>query len=453
MLENARKRAVDALMRMHGDQGFSNKIIDSFLSKGEWKPEDKALFSRLVYGVEERRLTIDFLLSQKSKMSLKRMHPCVIEALRIGVYQLLFMEKIPPSAAVNESVKIVRSMHQEKATGLTNAILRAILRDCEAAHTKNVQVLLSNTQKKDNREVLYSCPNALINLWQESYGNEMTNAILETINKQPPAVIRINTMQSSDEEFEAFATNENIHFHKMDYLEHAYVIDAQDELRLRKWNGTKWYYQDAASQLCVASLEANEGLSVIDVCAAPGGKSLGVAQKMRNVGEIISTDIYPQKCDDMQKRAEELGITILRSMPRDASKPCPKQWLNKFDRVLCDVPCSGFGVIRRRPEIRYHDMDEAAQLPKIQYAILEESSKMVKPGGYLQYSTCTLNRKENEDLVEHFLKMHSEFQPRILPIAQFFEYFHLEESWKITLFPHLYDTDGFFIAGFQKVGE
>lgn len=451
MQKDARRCAVEALMQLHREQGFSNIVVDNYLSKSDWKPEEKGLFSFLVYGVEERKITLDYFIQKFSKTPIKRMHPCVLEALRIAVYQLLFMNRIPVSAAVNESVKIVRAMGQSKATGLVNAILRNILRtynlnqdDIELERIVEVDGLI------EKKEIVYSCPKELISIWESSYGENVADSILETINQKPPAIIRINTLTSSDEEFESFIEKEHISAQKISYLEHAFLISDGFERQMKKYDDTKWYYQDAASQLCVKAANAQEGNHVMDVCAAPGGKSLGIAQTIHNNGRILCSDIYPQKCDELYHRAQKLHASCIETLPRDASSPCVKKWEESFDLVICDVPCSGFGVIRRRPEIRYHDLEQSSKLPKLQKSILEESAKMVKPGGYIQYSTCTLNIHENEEVVESFLESHSEFEPEILQLDEFYKEFDVKPDWKLTLFPHLYNTDGFFIARMRR---
>lgn len=455
MADSARKAAVEALMRLHCGQAFSNKVVDSFLKKYDFSVEDKSLFSRLVYGVEERKMTLDYIIQQHCKMPLKRIHPCVLESLRIGVYQILFMEKIPVSASVNESVKIVRSMKQEKATGLTNAVLRAIDRKFTSfGEEKSFRDFIQTDDELQQWEVEFSCPKNLINLWIQSYGKEMTKQLLSCLNNEAPIYIRLNSLKFSKEKFEEFCDKQNLFYKECSYLPMAYEIDSYTEKKLRQcFTTNEWYHQDYASQLCLKALDAQPGETIADVCAAPGGKSLGIAQAMNNQGTLYSMDFYPNKCDEMQERAKTMGIDCIETMPRDASKPCPSSWIEKFDRVLCDVPCSGFGVIRRRPEIRYHDFNKAMELPKLQYAILEESSKMVKPGGVLEYSTCTLNAMENEEVVELFLKNHPEYRKRELPLNEFFTQNCIQPSWKLTLFPHVYGTDGFFMASFEKESE
>ena len=227
------------------------------------------------------------------------------------------------------------------------------------------------------------------------------------------------------------------------------MIGAADRKKL-DFFGEKCYYQDIASQWCVEALDPQPGERVADVCAAPGGKSFLAAQKMQDRGFVLSGDLYSAKCEEMERRAQVLGISCMETVTRDASAPCPAPMRERFDRVLCDAPCSGFGVIRRKPEIRYKDLNEAKALPELQYRILCAAADMVRPGGVLQYSTCTLHTAENERVAERFLREHPDFEPRALPIAAAFAASGEQPSWKITLFSHVHKTDGFFIAGFTK---
>ena len=211
-----------------------------------------------------------------------------------------------------------------------------------------------------------------------------------------------------------------------------------------------YYYQDIASQWACYALGALPGERIADVCAAPGGKSFTVAQAMENRGQVVSCDVYDHKCRTISARAKQYGITVVETAVRDASVPCDAAWRGAFDRVICDVPCSGLGVIRRKPEIRYKDLSALRDLPALQYTILEQSAELVRRGGVLQYSTCTLNPAENEVIAERFLREHPEFSPRILPLDSCFAAMGAEPSHTITLFPPVHGSDGFFIAGFIK---
>ncbi len=436
-----RKAAVEVLTRVHRDGSYSNIVLDAALREHAFKAQDKALLSRLVYGVIERRLTLDYVLDKLSSVKLKKMHPFVREILRTGVYQLLFMDKIPASAAVNEAVKLSKMMGCAKASGLVNAVLRNVQR---AGDT-----LLADAPD----EVVYSIPQPWIAYWREQYGEDCANGMMEALLQPPPQSIRINTLQISVAQFCERLEQAGVPFEVQPDLPEALHITKGFEWKtLAKIEENWYYYQDTASQYCCRALEAQKGEKIADVCAAPGGKSFTLAQYMQNDGYLLSGDVYPQKCDTIASRAAMLGITCLETVVRDAASPLPPALCEAFDRVLCDAPCSGLGVIRRKPEIRYRTKESVADLAPLQLEILNRAAQMVRVGGVLQYSTCTLRPEENEQVVEAFLRSHPNFSPRELPLSSCFEKAGLSPSHQITLFPHVHNTDGFFIASFRKNG-
>ena len=460
MPQNVRVEAVRALMRMHQGGGYSHLVTDATLSRGDLSAADRALFTRLVYGVEERRLTLDWFLQQESRLPLRRLHPLVWESLRVGVYQLLFMDRIPASAAVNEAVKGVRSLGQDRAAGFVNGVLRTLARKWDSLGDEPGSRLDRASQAwkdwptgDEELSVRHSCPLPLIRFWRQGYGDDVARSLVEHINDYPPAVLRLNTLRTTPEEWDTLAAKAGIAYHFHASLPACVIADSgltdgETGKRL-DFLEEKCYYQDVASQWCVKALDPGPGDRVADVCAAPGGKTLTAAQYMQNRGTILSGDIHADKADAMAQRAKRFGATIVETVARDASAPCPKPLVGAFDRVLCDVPCSGLGVIRRKPEIRYKPLP-GDDLPGLQYRILEESAKMVKPGGVLAYSTCTLNPAENDAVVERFLKDHPEFSPRVLPMDEAFSEAGLTPDWKITLLPPVQGTDGFFIAGMVR---
>ena len=444
---SAREMAAKTLYKLHRDGGYSNILLENALS-GSYKTApaaEKGLYAHLVRGVEERRLLLDFLLQARSKQPLKRLHPLVLEHLRVGVYQLLFCDKIPASAAVNEAVKLTKACGQARTAGFVNAVLRGIDRERDT--------LFSALPAGDEGLCLKeSCPKALFDFFADAYGKETARDLVAHLNDRPPTSVKINTLQTTLPEWETDAQNAGISVAIFEDLPATVTVDPADERKMLDFSNKKWYYQDIASGYCVKALSPKPCERVADVCAAPGGKSLLAAQYMENRGFILACDLYPQKCDMMEKRAQEAGATIVQTVARDASSPCPKPLVGSFDRVLCDVPCSGLGVIRRKPEIRYKDLAVLSELPELQYRILEQSAAMVKPGGVLQYSTCTLNPAENEHQTARFLAEHPEFSPRVLPLPELFSLCGLSPSHEITLFPFLTGSDGFYIAGFLKKG-
>lgn len=443
-MAGARRTAVETLVRIHRDGGFSNIVLDAALREGGLSPADKALASLLVYGVTERRLTIDFVLGKFLTKKLSKMHPTTLEILRTGVYQLLYMDKIPVSAAVNEAVNLAKSMGQYKAAGMVNAVLRNVDRGRDT---------LFDTLPKgvEGDAITHSVPAPLISYWRRAYGKQTADGLLAAVNLPPPQYLRVNTLKVTEKAF-----LETLDAAEIPYTVHPtlpaliHIPAGIDRKGIAKIEENWYYYQDMASQYCCYALGAQPGERIADVCAAPGGKSFTVAQYLENRGSILAGDIYPAKCDVIEKRAETLGITCIETVVRDASAPVPNPLKGQFDRVLCDAPCSGLGVIRRKPEIRYKSLAEFADLPALQLKILSRAAELVKAGGVLQYSTCTLRPEENEQVAEAFLAAHPDFVPRDLPLEDCFSKAGRAVSHQITLFPHIHETDGFFIASFQK---
>lgn len=444
MAENARQEAAEALLRVHGQGSYSNVTLDSLLNSSKLIEADKALLSRIFYGVMERQLTLDYILSLHSRIKLRKVHPVVLELLRIGCYQLMYMEKIPASAAVNESVNLARRMKQEHSAGFINAVLRAVERDREHWFDHLQDDL-------DGLSIRTSCPVELLLLWKSTYGMSMAKAIAESSHDAPPVTIRVNTLKINTDAFIERLEKANISFKKHSSLKDGVqIMDAVGLKKLAQSLKNCYHHQDAASQYCCKAFDPQPGEKIADVCAAPGGKSLTNAQLMHNHGEILAGDIYPAKCEAMEKRAGQYGITILKAAVRDASLPCPDSLRGCFDRVLCDAPCSGLGVIRRKPEIRYKPLESLSELPDLQSKILHQSAQMVRTGGILQYSTCTLNPAENEEVAGRFLMEHPDFEPHRLPLEECFAELGKEPSHQITLFPPIHRTDGFYIASFIK---
>ena len=443
MAQNPRMAVVQALSSLHREKRYSNIVLDELIKTASFSAPDRALVSRLFYGVIERRLTIDYVLQQASRIPLSKLHPLVLETLRVAVYQLLYMDKIPAAAAVNEAVSGIRKFKQGNASGFVNGVLRGILR-------RKDNLFDGLPTGDDGLSIRHSCPKPFLAFWREAYGESTMLALLDAMNTTPPSYVRVNTLRMTDQAFEEMLQNNGIGYEKYDDIPHCFALNGVYlGNKLESADKNCYYYQDKASQYACLALGAQPGESIIDVCAAPGGKSFTVAQDMQNRGRLVSCDIYQNKCDTMKRRADELGITLMQTAVRDAQQADAAS-KGTFDRVVCDVPCSGLGVIRRKPEIRYKSLSEFEGLPALQYAILESSAALVKDGGVLQYSTCTLNPAENEAVVDRFLAEHPEFSPRILPLHSCFKAAGREPSHCITLFPHIHHTDGFFIAGFEK---
>lgn len=433
---SGRKLAVTLLMQREKTDGYLNLMLDSALEKSDLDPRDKRLCSALCYGVLERQITLDFIISKYSKKPPHKLDGAVLQILRTGLYQILYMEQIPDSAAVSESVKLTKKLKKASASGFVNAVLRSFIRDGKKINYPG------NALEKAS--VMYSVPLWLVKRLYESLGEKDAEEFLENALNPPPLTIRRNPLAVSEEELISSFGEERIEKHSL--VPGAYIIRNSGNIRENPlFQKGGFHVQDTASQLCAMALDAEEGMTVLDLCAAPGGKTFTIAEHMKGKGRVYAFDLFPQRAGLIEKGAERLHLDNVSAMQGDASVYNEK--LPKADRVLCDVPCSGTGVIRRKPEIRYKREEEIAGLPEIQRDILENASRYVKPGGVLIYSTCTVLKEENQQIAEGFLKNHTEFEP--VPLLP--ELHEKLSGSMVTLLPSFAGSDGFFMAKFRRV--
>ena len=421
-----RELALDVLIKCETKGQYSNLALDAALQRVSLSEADRGLATTLVYGVLEKRRTLDHALSGLSDRPISEIDPRLQALLRMGLYQLAYLDRIPDHAAVNETV----SLAGKRVGGFVNAILRAFIRqgkriDLPREEEAGVATALS---------VRHSVGLALCETLLSSLGEEATRQYLASLEKKPPLTLRVNTIKTNRESLlsalqEAGYTAEPTRFSKQGLR----VLSSAPIPSLPGFAEGWFFVQDEASQLCVAALEARPGMTVIDTCACPGSKSFGIAIEMKNTGSIHSCDLHANKLSLVQSGGARLGISILETEARDARQPNPA-WVEMADRVLCDVPCSGFGVFAKKPELRYKDVEKCKGLPKIQRDILETACRYVKEGGLLVYSTCTLLPEENEENIHAFLAAHSEFSCLRMR----------------TLTPDVDETDGFFFAVLQK---
>ncbi len=433
-MSNPRQIAFEALMKTSRAGAFSNLALDGILSKSDLDTRDKSFVSNLFYGVIERQLTIDYQLALYLSKPLKKLKPEVLTILRTGAYQILFMDKVPDSAAVNESIKLSKKNGVSFASGLINAVLRKV--------AKSGVVLPENENSDEYLSVKFSCPLWLVKKWISEYGKEDTAAFLEASLGNADTFIRVNTTKITDSELIDILKNEGVDAEKT-YNENTLKISLKgnDIEKLESFRNGYFHVQDMASQLCAKALEANEEDTVFDLCSAPGGKAYTIAEVMNDKGKVLCFDIYENRVSLILKGAERLGLNSIQGKVGDAS--VFNSELGLADKVLCDVPCSGLGIIRRKPEIKYKSEEELKDLPEIQYSIIDNASKYVRNGGRLIYSTCTLSKAENEDIVAKFLENHLNF--KAAPV-----FMDIGSGTNITLMPHKNESDGFFIACFER---
>ena len=443
-MNNARSAALSALLHVDVDEGYSNIVLDKTLSAFTLEQRDKALASAIFYGVLERRITLDYMISQFSKTPIKKMSPLVLEILRMGVYQIVYLERIPKSAAVNESVNLAKENGLVKASSFINAVLRSFLRGID-------EIKMPDAEKEPllYLSIQYSFPEWLIDLWQKAYGKDCTLNLLESSLNKPPVFARVNNTAISEENLIERLSSEGIKANTVTWLDHAIELQQTGAISQSAcFQEGLFHIQDLSSQLCCSLLNPTAGQRIIDVCSAPGGKAFTIAEIMNNQGELLAFDKYKGKVRLIQQGAKRLNLSMIKASVRDAVNE--KTELEPADRVLCDAPCSGLGIIRRKPEIRYKLQSAIDSLPDLQYLILCESSKLVKSGGVLIYSTCTLNPKENFEVAAKFIEDNNGFEPFTLHFPDVLHHVINEPDNQLTLMPHAHGADGFFVAAFQK---
>ncbi len=432
----ARETALNVLIACRKEEGWSNGVLKAYIRRDRLDRREAALATRLCYGVVQNRLLLDFYLKHLLTGKLRDLHPVVRDILHLGLYQLTQMDKIPDSAAVNEAVTLTKKYcpKQKNAPGLVNGVLRNALR--------------TDLEQPKGWAELYSHPQKLIDLLKPYVGKRMEQ-MLRVNNSIAPTVIQVNTLKITTRELLQMLTQEGVEATPHGWMPDCLVLSGTGAIEeLESFQKGLFYVQDAAAKLSVmcAQLPKNDDIRVLDSCAAPGGKSFAAAIAMGGKGQITSCDIHGHKLQLIEKSAQRLGFENITVRLQDGAVSNP-QWKDAMDTVIADVPCSGYGIIRKKPDIRYKDPKSMEDLPALQLQILKTQAGYVKPGGVLIYSTCTVLHRENEAVVEAFLAQNPEFQlePLVLPDA-----FPENETGMLLLVPGEYDTDGFFISRLRR---
>lgn len=455
-----RSLALATVLAVEGGQ-YANIAVDTALRRHAWGDSDRHLYTALVYGVLERKTTLEYLLSRFSARPVDELDATVRVALSQGLYQLVYLDRVPDHAALDETVSLV----PRKSSGYVNAVLRAYLRFEAALPTAPDGA----RPPRENRlttpadwvarfpdlaadplralAVATGVPDTLCRVFVDALGEKRAASALTAFGIKPPVTLRLNPLRATEEDMIAALTDAGISPSSSLYAPHALRVADGALTSTKSFDDGQFFIQDEASQLCVAVLGARPGERVVDTCSCPGSKAFGMALDMENRGELYAFDLHKSKLSLITKGAERLGISIIRTAERDARDPDPAL-VGTCDRVLCDVPCSGLGVIAKKPEIRHKDLGESARLPAIQAAILEASATYLKPGGTLVYSTCTILPAENEDVVTAFLEAHPAFAPDdfIVPAKDPAVRDIRSHRGMVTLLPDEHRTDGFFIA-------
>ena len=433
----ARETALNALIACRKDGAWSNGVLKEYIQRDRLDSRDAALATRLCYGVLQNRQKLDFYLQQLLRGKLKDLHPVIRDILHLGLYQIFELDKIPDSAAVNESVTLAKKYNRNpKAASLVNGVLRNAVRS-----QGELKAPVSYADK-------YSHPDVLISLLKANLPKGKLEPMLIANNASPETVVQVNTLRITAPELMLRLEKEHVSAKPHGWMQDCLVLSGTGSLEnLPSFQEGLFYVQDPAAKLSVLCAKLpKEDIRVLDCCSAPGGKSFASAIAMEGRGQITSCDVHAHKTGLIENGAARLGLNNITVRQQDATANVP-EWVEAMDVVIADVPCSGLGIIRKKPDIRYKNLEELKALPGLQRAILENQSVYVKKGGVLLYSTCTVLKAENEDVVHAFLAKHDDYylEPLELP-----DVFPKNETGMLTLIPGEYDTDGFFICRLRR---
>lgn len=431
-MSNPRYIAVKLLCKTFSNESFSNIQLNSGLKNSDLDERDKKLCSAIYYGVIERKIYLDYIIDKFSSRPVHKLDNTILNILRCGIYQILFMDNIPDNASVNESVSLTKKFGKSSASGMVNAILRNFIRNNKTVEfPKNIIERMS---------IEYSAPSDFVKSLINDYGKDLTENLLSDALGNPPVTVRMNPLKCTEQQFIESFNGKAI---KNNILPYCFEISG-DVTNTESFKKGFFHVQDLASQLCCTALSPNENDSVLDVCSAPGGKTFTMAELMNGKGKIMALDLHEKRVKLVQDGAKRLGLSNITVADNDGSKYNPD--LPKFTKILCDVPCSGLGAIRRKPEIKYKNFKDFDGLPALQYQIADISLKYLEVGGEMVYSTCTLRKNENIHVVEKLLANHNEIEPVLLP-----EPLDKKFGSNADIFPCHFGSDGFFIAKFRKV--
>lgn len=470
---NLRELILDMLLEMEKDRTYSNILIRNVLDKYDYlMPQEKAFIKRVTEGTLERRIQLDYIIDSCSKVPVKKMKPLIRNLLRMSVYQILFMDGVPDSAVCNEAVKLAGKRKFQSLKGFINGVLRNIARnkqgmlmpqmlvpEClKASDTNPLNAFYPDREKEPVRylSVIYSMPEFLVDLWIGDYGVEQTERMIKAMLEIHPVTIRLKESLSDREKKELIEEIQEtgVHVKNHPYLPYAYTLSHMEGIHgIPGFEEGLFTVQDVSSMLCVECAGIRSGDFVLDVCAAPGGKSTFAAQKLNGTGKVLAQDVSEDKTELILENMQRQQLTNMEIAVQDACV-YEEALLKRADVLFADLPCSGLGILGKKRDIKYNVTREGLQeLPLLQKKILDTVWQYVKPGGTLIYSTCTIHKKENEEIVRWFLENHP-FEP--MDISGAMPAVPEKETAKkgyMQLIPGVHETDGFFIAGFRRTME
>ncbi len=465
-----RETALKILYEINEKGAYSNISLNKHLEENRLKPVDRAFVTEMVYGTEKWLLTIDWIIGSFSSVKLKKISPWILNIMRLGTYQLLYMDKVPVSAACNESVKLARKYGHSGTVGFVNAVLRKIAGIAGTEGTAGTAGTVGTGNKQgniplpDRKDIIkylsikYSHPEWMVQKFTGLFGVEFTESLLDANNQVPPLTVRVNTLKTDRERLVRELQEEGISASNGRYCADALVLDNPSSInRIKAFTNGMFTVQDESSMLAAKVLDPQPEELIIDVCSAPGGKATYAAQLMGNKGRVLARDIHPHKLELVSETARRLGLDIIETELYNAAV-LDDRYIGKADRVLLDAPCTGLGIIRRKPDIKWtKEIGDETEITSLQFKLVRIASRYVKPGGVLIYSTCTITPGENAGMMERFLKSEegAEFVQEDLSAYLPVELAALlsGDRGMLQLYPNRDGIDGFFIARFKRRGN
>ncbi len=439
---NSREIAFKILLDVEKNNNYSNIAINKHFKEVKLSNQDRGLATEMVYGVIENKYYLDYVIDKLSKVKSNKMEIYVNTLLRMGIYQIMFLNSVSDYAAVNETVNIAKKKNP-KVSGFINGILRNVIRQKES---------IGQIKVKDDVDYLaikYSYDKWMIRNWMIHFGREFTEELLKSNSEKPSIYLRTNTLKITREELIEKLQSQNIKADKVSVIDEAIKVENLKDIENNSlYKEGLFTIQDISSMLVGKVMNPKENSLVLDVCSAPGGKSTHLATIMNHTGEVVSRDIYDHKLKLIKASTKRLGLENIEVQQFDAMS-LDRESVGKFDYVLADVPCSGLGIIRRKPEIKYKEKEDFRELPPIQKKILENASKYVKKGGTLIYSTFTIQDNENIDIVNEFLQKNRNFE--LSPINEVNVDLDNQEKGYMKIYPNVHGMDGFFISKLVRV--
>ncbi len=428
----ARETALDVLVRTEQDRSYSNLLLHQTLQKYGLDKADAGLATEIVYGTIQRMNTIDYFLERFVAKGMAKLQPWVRSLLRLSFYQMMYLDRIPDHAVVNEAVNLAKKRGHQGISGMVNGVLRNVIRQ------KETLKIPDNLPVIERIALTHSHPEWMVKRWLRQLGEERTERICEANNVPPRVSLRTNTVKISRDELVDLLKEAGLQAEPSDLAPAGVLVKGGGNMALTPWFADGLFsIQDESSMLVAEAVDPKAGEKVLDCCAAPGGKTMHMAEKMEDRGEVWACDIHEHKEKLIREQAVRLGLHSVRTVTSDARKLSERFAPGSFDRILLDAPCSGLGVIRRKPDMKWSKQErELDDICVIQQELLSQVHQLLRPGGVLVYSTCTIEHNENEGMIKRFLQEHPEFE--------------LENGQALQIYPYEHQSDGFFIAKLRK---